>query len=34
MNDEIIEILEELKNEDNYIEDYGFRYKRIVLDDV
>lgn len=31
---EIKEILNELKNEDNYIEDYGFKYKRIALDDV
>ena len=34
MKDEIKEILDELKDEDNYIEDYGFRYKRIALDDV
>ena len=34
MNNVIKEILEELKDEDNYIEDYGFRYKRIALDDV
>lgn len=32
-NKEIEELLNELKNEDNYIEEYGFRYKRIALDD-
>lgn len=34
MSERIKEILDELKNEDNYIEDYGFRYKRMALDDV
>ncbi len=34
MSERIKEILDELKNEDNYIEDYGFRYKRIALDDI
>ena len=34
MSEDIKEILNELKNEDNYIEDYGFRYKKIALDDV
>ena len=33
MNKEIERILNELKDEDNYIEEYGFRYKRIALDD-
>lgn len=32
-NKEIEELLNELKDEDNYIEEYGFRYKRIALDD-
>lgn len=34
MNEEIKEILDRLKDEDDYIEEYGFRYKRIALDDV
>ena len=32
-NKEIEELLDELKDENNYIEEYGFRYKRIALDD-
>ena len=34
MSEDIKEILNELKKEDKYIEDYGFRYKKIALDDV
>lgn len=33
MNKEIEELLNELKDEDNYIEEYGFKYKRIGLGD-
>lgn len=33
MNKEIEELLNELKDEDNYIEEYGYSYKRIALND-
>ena len=34
MNDEIKEILDWLKDEDIYLEDYGYQYKRISLKDT
>lgn len=34
MNDEIKEILDWLKDEDIYVEDYGFQYKRISLKEI
>ena len=34
MNNEIKEILENLRNKDNYIEEYGYDYKRISIQDV
>ena len=34
MKDEIKEILDYLKDKDDYIEDYGYEYKRISLEDT
>lgn len=34
MNNEIKEILEWLKDEDIYVEDYGYQYKRISLKEI
>jgi len=34
MNKEIKEILEDLKDEDKYIEEYGYQYKRVSVEDT